>query len=393
MTQSAPSCNPGLTDSGQFSQAKSPRSQTRRRGAVLVLILIFLPVLVILCGFAINWAHIQLARTELQVAVDASARAANRVYVATGDLNQAVAAAQRVADNNLVDRHRLVLSKDDFELGASVRNQFESRYEFTPGDRNANALRLTVNKESESPSGPVNLVFPVLNGSRQVNISASAISTQIELDIALVIDRSGSMAYAADEKAVYPPIPKAAPAGWYFGDPVPPKSRWLDTITAVRVFLTELNKSPQNERVSLITYADSARLDLDLTGDYARIVSALDNYSKQFNSGGTNIGGGLARANNNLATSKQARPWATKVIIVMTDGIHNTGSNPVTQATDIAKNGVMIFTVTFSAEANQSTMKRVAEIGGGTHYHAKSAKDLQVVFEEIAKKMPTLITQ
>ncbi len=364
-----------------------------RRGAVLVLIVIFLPVLAILCGFAINWAHLQLAQTELQVAVDASARAANRVYVATGDMQAALAAAQGLADKNLVDNKKVNLQMSDFELGTSVRNKFESRYEFIPGDTNANALRLTVRKSDQSPAGPVTLFFPVLNGNRQVNIRASAISTQIELDVAVVIDRSGSMAYAADEKAQYPPIPKAAPPGWFFGDPAPPKSRWLDTVSAVQVFLKELQMSPQNERVSLVTYADSGKLDLDLTGDYPKILSALSVYSKTFNSGGTNIGRGLAVANNNLATSKHARPWATKVIIVLTDGIYNVGPKPIAEAEKIAKNGVMIFTVTFAAEANQADMKKVAQIGGGLHFHAKSAKDLQDVFQEIAKRMPTLITQ
>jgi hypothetical protein len=77
----------------------------------------------------------------------------------------------------------------------------------------------------------------------------------------------------------------------------------------------------------------------------------------------------------------------------MTDGIFNAGPNPIGVSESIAKQGVMIFTVTFSNEANKKDMIRVAEIGGGKHFHANSSKDLVLVFKEMAKMMPTLLSQ
>jgi hypothetical protein len=311
----------------------------------------------------------------------------------TGRLDLALDAAQGVANKNLVSNKPLILRASDFDLGVSARYGVDKRYQFVPSNENVNALRLTVNKSSGSPSGPVQLVFPMLNVRGEVSMSREAISTQLELDIALVIDRSGSMAYSANEKAAFPPNPKAAVDGWAFGQRVPDNSRWLDTVSAVNVFLEELSNSPHDEQVSLSTYADKGKADTELTNNYDAILNALDPYSIRFNSGGTNIGDGLKAGVNSLVKGKKSRPWATKVLIVMTDGIFNAGPNPIGVSESIAKQGVMIFTVTFSNEANKKDMIRVAEIGGGKHFHANSSKDLVLVFKEMAKMMPTLLSQ
>lgn len=79
-----------------------------RRGGTLFLILISIPVLIVLGGFAINWAQLQLVQTEMQIATDTAARAANRVYMTTGRLDLAVDAAQGIANKNLVANKPLI---------------------------------------------------------------------------------------------------------------------------------------------------------------------------------------------------------------------------------------------------------------------------------------------
>ena len=51
---------------------------SRRDGVVVVLFAIVLPVLLLLSAVAINIAYMQLTRTELKIATDASARAGGR---------------------------------------------------------------------------------------------------------------------------------------------------------------------------------------------------------------------------------------------------------------------------------------------------------------------------
>ncbi len=371
----------------------SPPYCESRQGAALVLIMVLIVALICLGGLTVNWSYINLVNTEMQIATDASARAANRVYVASGDLDSAVVTAQMLAEKNLVNAAPLQFRRENFELGNSVRKNVDQRYQFTPTSEGGNALRVSISKSEKSPSGAVELIFPMFNGRRTVDIHRQSISTQLELDIVLVIDRSGSMAYAANEKAEFPPIPNAAPFGWFFGDPAPRESRWLDTVDAVKLFLMELKKSPQNEHVALVSYADNAKRDVALTTDYDQILTSLGVYTARFESGGTNIGDGMRQAMNHLTANQHARPWATKVVIVMTDGIYNRGPNPVSMAGTLAKNGVMIFTVTFSDEANRHDMRRAAERGGGESFHASTAEDLKSVFAEIAKRMPTLISK
>ncbi|HBJ33999.1 MAG TPA: hypothetical protein DDZ51_04380 [Planctomycetaceae bacterium] len=381
MRFAAGSCNPS-----------KPIRHNHRGGVAIVFILFVLIVMLILSAFAINLAHVQLVRTEMQVATDASARAASKIYTSSGDINLAIATAQSLANRNLVNALPLQLTAADFHFGTSTRDSLHQRYQYQAGGTHPNALHLRVDKKIGSPSGPVSLAFPSFGAMDFSELTSETIVTQVELDIALVVDRSGSMAYAAQETAAYPPNPQAAPAGWDFGDPVPSPSRWLDTVNAVQVFLDELTESPQREQVAMVTYAGSATIDHDLTEDYNESIETLAEYSASYNSGDTNISDGMLAAADQLTNSLNARPWASKVIVVMTDGIHTQGINPKYAAESISQSGVMIFAVTFASEANQQVMQEVAAAGGGTHYHATNAANLADIFREIARNMPTLIS-
>lgn len=364
-----------------------------RRGAVVVLFVFALPVLLILAGLAINIAYIQLVRTEIQVANDAVAKAANRVFTRTGDMQQALLAAQDIASRNAVNFGTLTVRSSDLELGVATRDSITQRYSFTPGTSGANAMRVSLAKTAGTPSGPVRLLFPNLFGSNFADVGGGAVATRVELDVILVIDRSGSMAYAANEPAVYPPVPAAAPPYWNFNGPVPSPSRWLDTVGGVFSFLTQMQNSPQQERVSLVTYNNLAYRDVALTENYGEIANALAFYSNHFTLGGTNIGGGIDTAMAELERGQSLRPWAAKAIIVLTDGIHNIGSDPVASADFAGRQGVVVFTVTFALEADQSRMIQVAQKGGGLHFHATNGTELSLVFQEIARRMPTLLSR
>lgn len=64
-----------------------------RRGGILMVAALILPVLFILSGFVINLAYLQLSRTELLVATDAATRAASRTYSELQDRDAARIAA------------------------------------------------------------------------------------------------------------------------------------------------------------------------------------------------------------------------------------------------------------------------------------------------------------
>lgn len=368
---------------------QAPRN---RRGAVIVLMVIMLPVVLLLAAFAINLAYMELNRTELVAAADAAARAGGREFASSRSQASARSKAKAIARLNSVAGKPLRLDDNDLTFGTSTRASSTDRYAFTAGGSNPNALEVTARRTASSLDGPIPLLMPQIMGIGTFESEQAAISTQVEVDVALVIDRSGSMAYAAHEPAAYPQIPSSAPAGWQFCDPAPPDCRWRNVVTAVGVFLSEVNQSPPSEFVSLSTYSGSAITNQDLTGDYPRILSALEPITNSLCSGGTNIGSGISEGLGAVHHSPAARPGAAKVIIVLTDGIHNTGTSPSTVASAAADVGTMIFTVTFSSEADQPAMSNVASLGGGKHFHANSPSDLVVVFQEIVKQLPTLLT-
>lgn len=360
---------------------------------MLVLIVLMLPFILILAAFAINLSYIELARTDMQVATDAAARAAGRELSLTGDQAKAIVAGKDAASRNKVVNNPLVLQDSDFVFGESTRSSITNRYVFDPAGASPNAVRVIGNRTAGSADGAIPMLFLNVLSRDNFEVTQSSISTRVEVDIALVVDRSGSMAYAANEPTNWPNTPAAAPDGWWFCDAAPPQSRWRDLVAAVDAFLAELNSSPQQEKVSLSSYSTWASTDLSLTHDYTQVQSAMAKYSTNFCGGTTNIGGGISSGYSALTDPSHERSWTSKVMVVMTDGNHNVGLDPVAAAHTASAGGVTVFTVTFSEEAAKDTMMDVANAGFGKHFHATTSADLVAVFQEIARLLPTLLTR
>ncbi len=364
----------------------------KRKGAIIALMAICLPILLLLSAFAVNLAWLQLSRTQAIIVADAATRAAGRTYSLTGSVDDAMTRAKEAASKNVIAGKSVTIAAADFTLGASTRPGVNQRYTFKESKVNPNALKVTIKKLKTHDNGEISFLLPGVLAMPYYEVTRSAISTRVDVDIAFVVDRSGSMAYAANEKAVYPPVPKAAPAGWDFGQAAPNPSRWRDLAAGANSFIDEMDKSSTVEFCSLVTYGDTASTDRGMTSDYSLIRSGIDGYTTNFNSGKTNISDGLSKGVDSL-TSGSARNFASKVVILMTDGMWNLGSDPVAVATTAAKDGIIIFTITFSDEADQSEMKKVAEAGNGQHFHAKDAASLSSVLQTIIRILPTVLTE
>lgn len=357
-----------------------------RSGSVMIMMAVLLPVVLAVSAYSINVVYMELSRTQLQVTTDVATRAAGRALAVTGEQAEARAAADRVIQLNSFDNRRFDLSSSDLRFGTSIRTD-STRYRFTESGSKPNAVKFDTSNELRVP-----MLFPTMGIPVDFRPVKSAICTQVELDIVLVIDRSGSMAYGCYEPAIGTSPPANAPPGWQFGMPVPEGSRWLDVVSSVSIFLQLLDQSVHSERVGLVTFSDKASKECSLTDDYSSAFQGLSNHTVRFKGGATNIGDGILSGAAILSDKQCARDWASRVMVVLTDGNWTTGLDPSLCANMAAAQNITIYTLTFSEEADQAKMQEVALIGNGCHIHATSPQELSEAFKSITTTLPTLIT-
>lgn len=370
------------------------RSARHRRGAMMVLIAICLPLLIIMAAFAVDVAWMQLTRTELRTATDSAARAGAKELSLKQSEPAARTKAQAAAARNLVAGDGLQLANADVQIGKSTQAG-TGRFTFTPGGAKPNAVRVNGKRTNGSQSGPVDLLFSGVLGHDTFEPAETATSTQLDRDICLVVDRSGSMMWTLTGGSNYPKGTKEC------DKPHPTLSRWGALATSVEAFLTELAATVQDEHVGMVSYSSNTKecgnsykvsqIDSDFVSDYDTIRTKMTNIGKKPVKGSTAISAGIDDGIKVL-TGAKARPFAVKTMVLMTDGIHNSGPEPIISARNAAAKDIMIYTITFSDDADITRMKAVAEATGGKHFHAESQAELTAVFKEIAATLPVMLT-
>jgi Flp pilus assembly protein TadG len=366
-----------------------------RRGAILVLVAVCLPLCIIMAAFAVDVAWMQLVRTELRTATDAAARAAAKELSLSQSIDAARARAKEAAQRNRVAGDPLLLADADIEIGHGAQASATSRFQFAAGATPLNAVRINGQRTRGSAAGPVDLLFAGVLGVQQFEPRETATSTQLDRDICLVVDRSGSMMWTLFNSSV--------PSGSSeCGPPHPSQSRWGALSIALEAFLVELDKTAQDEHVALVSYSSNttecgntyriSQIDSDLVDDYSIIRQTIANISSKPVKGRTAISAGLDDGLRVL-TGQKIRPFAVKTMVLMTDGIHNLGSEPVLSAQQAAQKDIVIHTITFSSQADIRRMQDVAAATGGRHFHAPTAQDLVRIFKEIASTLPVLLTE
>lgn len=406
-----------------------------RRGSVMAMMAMLLPVLALLAAFCINAAQMQLNRTELIVATDAAARAGGRAFSEDQTVTAAKNAAFITAALNTVDGEPLRLrtndSANEIEFGATTQpDGVNGRYYFQKiptavvesGQEIASAVRVNGRRDDGSLSGSIPLIIPGLLDASDFETTQLSVAMQVDRDISLILDRSGSMddiewdwpqgtspyssstmnagvnagmlTYSSGNYYYAPGVSSTEYKNWawedHYGLGPHPTAPWDDLVVAVDAFLDVLDRTSQEEQVSLASYSSYATLDTWLETDFDIIRNTVGG----LNTGGsTAIGLGMQEGIQALLDSA-ARPFAAKTMVVMTDGIHNSGISPVTVATElIGSYNLTIHTVTFGPGADQGLMQQVASIGGGKHYHAANGDQLISIFEEIANNLPTILTE
>ncbi|MBA4031550.1 MAG: hypothetical protein C0478_11770 [Planctomyces sp.] len=381
---------------------------SNRRGAMLVLVAVVIIALLAMTMFTVDVAYMQLVRTELRAATDASAKAGMEALRRTQDADAAVAAAIATAAANKVGGESLLLTVDQVELGAALRNA-DNSVSFSAGQLPYTAVRVNSAMTNDSAAGPVPLFFGGVFGINTFQPTRSAVSASTEVEICFAIDRSHSMCF--DLTGVdwsYPPGTPRTP------DPIayPPHaslSRWASLAKAMQSFVNITATQEPKPRVAMVTWASKITqanyegkltktnspeifVDVPLTTDLSSLNAAISARSSKVMLGATNMSAGIDEARKILNATKASRPYAHRIIILMTDGLWNQGRDPLLAAEDARRDGLVIHSVSLLPRKGDVT-PQVSAITGGVNYPATNSAALEAAFAEIARTLPIVLTE
>ena len=169
-------------------------------------------------------------------------------------------------------------------------------------------------------------------------------------DIYLIIDTSGSM----DDEGKLDNAKNAA-------------NKFVDSIDS------------DANQIGLAVFADGANI-LSKTNDSINLKNQIQSLHAF---GATATGDAIKIVAETLQS--EGRPDASKIILLLSDGMTTAGMDPI-DATRIAKqNNVTIFTVGYGNDADSNTLDTIASMTGGKYFQAQSGQDLISVFDNIAK--------
>jgi Flp pilus assembly protein TadG len=372
------------------------RAGNSRRGAMLVLVAITLVIFIVALVFSIDVAYMQLVRSQLRAAADAAAKAGAQMLSTEQNEQAAIQKAIDVAAENIVAGEAFQLAAEDVEVGKSVV-QADGSWDFIPNGTPYSAVRVNAERSAATASGPVRLLVGGILGQSTFAPRQVATASQVDQDVVLVMDRSGSMAW--DESGTEWSYPSG---GDQCAPPHATLSRWSSAAKAVNAFLDAVAQTRPVEHVSIVSFSStssscgrsvqSATIDSGLSVNYSQARTAITQLSSQSIIGGTNVAAGIDKAVEVL-TGAGVRPFAQKTIIVMTDGQWNEGRSPVLAARDAAARGIKIHSITFSENADETSMRSVASEAGGKHFHAPNGTALQQIYEEIAFTLHIILTE
>ncbi len=394
--------------------------RTSRRGAAHVLIAAMLFAFIVTAAMTVDFAYMQLIRTELRTATDAAAKAGTEALARTEDANQARAAAVAYAAANKVAGQTMQISTSDVKLGR-VTGQNNGTWTFAENSTPYNAVRVDSKIGNSGLMAAIPMFFAPSFGQAGFSTTSQATAGQQEVEVCLCLDRSGSMmfdmtgtdwSYPASNPLLYPsPYYPSTMYRNYCSPSHPTGSRWAILMSAVTTFLDEAGQFQYPPRTALVTWSNSMTLpyypnrnyttadtnfDLPAAGSFvwssnrASVESSLATLTSNPLGGGTNLSSGLDRAVQVL-TGANGRSLSNKVVILMTDGQWNAGRDPVEAAQDAADAGITVHCVSMLT-STQTTLTQVAQITGGQYYATQNAAQLQQAFEDLAKQLPVVLT-
>ena len=218
--------------------------------------------------------------------------------------------------------------------------------------------------------------------ARPQSVSSRQNMTTEGIDIVLLIDISGSM-LAED----FSP----------------------NRLEAAKQVAGEFIDARANDRIGLVIFAAESFTQCPLTTDYPVLKNLLGSVHQGMVGDRTAIGLAIANGVNRVKESKAK----SKVMILLTDGVNNSGEiDPITAARIAATFGVRIYTVGVGAQGqapypvetpfgvrrqmmqvdlDEKALTTIADMTGGKYYRATDNRTLRTIYKEIDRLEKTKI--
>lgn len=169
-----------------------------------------------------------------------------------------------------------------------------------------------------------------------------------------------------------------------------------------------------NDRIGIVVYAGESFTQTPITSDKAIVKRTISELKWGQLEGGTAIGMGLGSGVNRLKESKAK----SKVIILLTDGVNNSGNIDPRTATELAKElGIKVYTIGIGTngmadfpwskdprtgqlnfrkqqvEIDEDLLKEIASETKGKYFRATNNTSLKEIYNEIDKLEKTKIEE
>ena len=176
----------------------------------------------------------------------------------------------------------------------------------------------------------------------------------------------------------------------------------VNRIEVVKSVVSKFIEERTDDRIGLIAFAGAPYLVSPITLDHDWLQQNLERVSIGSGDDGTAIGSAIAACVNRLRETAAK----SKVVVLLTDGVNNTGKIAPLAAAEAAKSmGVKIYTVgvgargkapipvkdaagnmhliTAEVDVDEKTLQAIADETGGKFYRATDTDSLQKIYEQI----------
>jgi N-terminal double-transmembrane domain len=176
-----------------------------------------------------------------------------------------------------------------------------------------------------------------------------------------------------------------------------------DRLEASKAVASDFVQGRPGDRMGLVVFSGETFTQVPLTTDHGVMLTMIDGLKSGLIEDGTAIGDGLATAINRLKGSEAI----SKVIILLTDGMNNSGSVDPATAAEMAKlYGIRVYTIGVGSygtapypvqtpfgmqyqqvkvEIDEKLLKNIADNTNGKYFRATSNQKLIEIYKEIDK--------